>query len=107
MTRTLDALVDLAEPEIRELAAYVDSTEPTSPRLAGRVVAVLAFGPTSPSTSAWIAAASRLGAGVLRRDDFDPGADDFDVCAEAAKWADLFVLSHPLNGFARAGGEST
>jgi aspartate carbamoyltransferase catalytic subunit len=108
MTRTLDSLVDLSEAEIRALAAHAASSAPPAPLLAGRVVAVLVFGPTALAPSAWIAAASRLGAGVLRRDDFDLAhADEFEVCAEAARWADVLVVSHALDGFARALGEST
>jgi len=108
VTRTLDSLVDLSEADVRALAAHTASNGPTPPLLAGRVVAVLAFGPTALAPSAWIAAASRLGAGVLRRDDFDLAhADAFDVCAEAGRWADVLVVSHELNGFARAAGEST
>jgi aspartate carbamoyltransferase catalytic subunit len=108
MTRTLDSLVDLSDSEIRALAAHAASNAPPAPLLAGRVVAVLAFGPTALAPSAWIAAASRLGAGVLRRGDFDLAhADEFEVCAEAARWADVLVVSHALDGFSRALGEST
>lgn len=107
MTRTLDALAELSETDVRALAEYAGAGGPSTPSLAGRVVAVLPFGPTALPPSAWIAAASRLGAGVLRRDDFDnPHADEFDLCAEAARWADVLVVSHALNGFARAVGES-
>ena len=108
MTRTLDALAELSDADVRALAAHAGSDAPSTSTLARRVVAVLPFGPTALSPSAWIAAASRLGAGVLRRDDFDYAhADEFDVCAEAARWADVLVVSHAMNGFARAVGEST
>ena len=108
MTRTLDSLADLSAAEIRALAAHAASAAAPAQPLCGRVVAVLPLGPTALAPPAWIAAASRLGAGVLRRDDFDhAGLDEFEVCSEAARWADILVLSHPMNGFSRAIAEMT
>jgi aspartate carbamoyltransferase catalytic subunit len=104
----LDSLADLSAEEVRALAAYACGSGATERRLCGRVVAVLPLGPTALAPPAWIAAASRLGAGVLRRDDFDAAeSDDFDLCAEAARWADVLVVSHSTTGFARAAAEAT
>jgi hypothetical protein len=75
--------------------------------LEGRVVGVLAE--RGPEGSApWIAAAQRLGAGVLRQDDLGRGVrDPFETALEAARWADLLVVADPLAGFARAVAEIT
>jgi aspartate carbamoyltransferase catalytic subunit len=103
MTRSLDALAALDASDVLALARHVTAPATTSTPLAGKSVAVLPLGPGSLSPAAWIAAASRLGAGVVRRGDFDAtGADDFDLCVDAARWCDVLVVSHALTGFARA-----
>lgn len=108
MTRALETLLGLSGEEIRALAAYVGGEGPGKPRLAGRVAAVLPLGPTAVSPAAWMAAGYRLGAGVLRRDDFDAAhLDDFGLCEQAAAVADILVVSHAWNGFARAASEIT
>jgi hypothetical protein len=103
MTRTLAALAALEASEVLALARQVASAPPAGAPLAGMAVAVLPLGPGALPPAAWIAAASRLGAGVVRRDDFDPAPpDEFDLCVEAARWSDVLVVSHTLTGFARA-----
>jgi hypothetical protein len=108
LTAALDSLAGVSAAGVRALADYTAGSSSAARRLAGRVVAVLPLGPTALAPPAWIAAASRLGAGVLRRDDFDAAhLDDFDLCAEAGRWADVLVVSHALTGFARAVAETT
>jgi aspartate carbamoyltransferase catalytic subunit len=108
VTRTLDSLAGLSATDVRSLAAHAASPANSPRRLAGRVVAVLPLGPTAVAPPAWIAAASRLGAGILRRDDFDAAhLDDFELAAEAGRWADVLVVSHSLTGFARAVADIT
>jgi hypothetical protein len=103
MTRSLEALASLDGSEVLALARHVGSGPPAGAPLAGRAVAVLPLGPGALPPAAWIAAASRLGAGIVRRDDFDPAPpDEFDLCVEAARWAEVLVVSHTLTGFARA-----
>lgn len=108
MTRALDGLLGLSGDEVRALAAWVGGGASGRTKLAGRVAAVLPLGPTTVSPAAWMAAAYRLGAGVLRRDDFDAAhLDDFELCEQAASVADVLVVSHPWSGFARAAAEVT
>lgn len=103
MTRSLAALSALDASEVLALTRHVDAAPPAGAPLSGKSVAVLPLGPGALPPAAWIAAASRLGAGVVRRDDFDPSPpDEFDLCIEAARWADVLVVSHTLTGFARA-----
>lgn len=103
MSRSLHALLDLEDAEVRGL---LDDAPIRSSELSGAVVAVLTFGLTGAPAAAWIAAAGRLGATVLRLDDFG-AADPVDICDEAAAWADLLIVSHPLQGFSRVVGERT
>lgn len=109
--RSLFSLLELSGADVRRLAAGAsvrrggDARPAPAERrpLDGIVVAILPFAVSGESPAAWIAAAHRLGAGVVRRDDvLDPSADPFAVCTEAARWADLLVVSHPCSGFARA-----
>ncbi len=109
--RSLLTLIELSGADVRRLAAGAsvrrggDGRVPAPERrpLEGAVVAVLPFAASGESPAAWIAAAQRLGAGVLRREDvLDASADAFAVCTEAARWADLLVVSHTCSGFARA-----
>jgi hypothetical protein len=103
MTRSLAALGALDASEVLALARQVSSAPPAGAPLSGMSVAVLPLGPGALQPAAWIAAASRLGAGVVRRDDFDPAPpDEFDLCIQAARWSDVLVVSHTLTGFARA-----
>ena len=103
MTRSLDALSALDASEVLALARHVDAPASSGAPLAGKSVAVLALGPGALPPAAWIAAASRLGAGIVRRGDFDTtGIDEFDLCVDAARWCDVLVVSHALTGFARA-----
>lgn len=109
--RSLLSLLDLSGADVRRLASGAAprrggdarSAAPERRPLEGTVVAVLPFAASGESPAAWIAAAQRLGAGVLRREDvLDASADAFAVCTEAARWADLLVVSHTCSGFARA-----
>jgi len=101
--RGLTSLLDFSAEELRRILDWT-AEPPAAPRpLDGHVVAVLTMGPAPLPSAAWVSAASRLGASVLRLEDLDHGEDDaFALAAEAARWADLLVLSHPLTGFARA-----
>lgn len=101
--RAVSSLAAFSTPELERVLEWVDQPPAAAAPLVGRVVAVLPFGPTEPSAAAWIAAAGRLGATVVRADDLaaDP-ADGLSAVAEAARWADLLVVSHPDSGFARA-----
>ncbi len=125
MTRCISSLLDLTEAELRRLAAAAAGPGAYAPGaygqrahgegadgqpLAGRVVAVLTDGPVTLPPAAWIAAAGRLGATVLRQSDLvlaPSESDPLGFVREAARWADLLVVSHPWTGFARAAAEVT
>ncbi len=105
MSRALASLLDLTAQEVRGLAWSTRAGVPPDRPLEGRVVAVLPFARPALPAAAWLAVAQRLGAGVIRLADVSDivGADDeFAVCAAAARWADVLVTSHALQGFARA-----
>jgi hypothetical protein len=98
----------LLAPSTEELRRLIDFAReaPSARPLADRVVAVLPMGPITLAPAAWLAAAGRLGATVLRLEDLDPLPDDpFDTVLEAARWADLLVTSHSDQGFARAAAQ--
>jgi aspartate carbamoyltransferase catalytic subunit len=106
--RAVTSLAAFSAPELERVLDWTEQPPAQGAPLAGRVVAVLALGPTVPSPGAWIAAAGRLGATVLRTEDLDADPDDgFALTAEAARWADLLVVSHPDQGFARAVARTT
>jgi len=105
MTRAFTSLLDLTAQEVRGLAWATRAGMPPDRPLEGCVVAVLPFARTALPAAAWLSAAQRLGAGVIRLEDLSdiPDADDdFAICAEAARWADVLVTGHSLQGFARA-----
>ncbi len=107
MTRALSGLLGLRAADLRALAERVRGEPGTWTPLRGRIVAVLPFGPSALPPAAWLAAAQRLGAGVLRLDDVTSGATPppLSVAVEAARHADVLVTSHPALGFARAASE--
>lgn len=99
--RVLTSLLDVSGGDLRALAREA-LTPPPVRAMEGRVVAVLPFGPTAVAPAAFVAAAGRMGAAVIRRDDLEGVDEDPWVqCAEAARHADLLVTSHPDSGFAR------
>jgi aspartate carbamoyltransferase catalytic subunit len=105
---SVTSLLQLTSDELRRLARAASSPTPEVPPLARKVVAVLPFGPEDPPAAAWIAAATRLGAGVVRAADVAPAdTDPFVVAQTVARWADVLVVSHSHVGFARAVAEST
>ncbi|MCE9635958.1 MAG: hypothetical protein K8T90_09650 [Planctomycetes bacterium] len=109
--RSVTSLIHLTGDEVRALASSVTAPTPIVPPLARKVVAVLPFGVSDPPRAAWVAAAGRLGATVIRESDLaGPGessAEPLAVAADAARWADVLVTSHPLAGFARAVADLT
>lgn len=108
MSRSVTSLLDLGAEDVRALTARAAAAQRGPPRPRPEVVAVLPFGPRDEPPAAWIAAASRLGCGVLRADDCGyAGKDPFEIAVEAARWADLLVVSHPSVGFARAVADLT
>lgn len=108
MTRAIGSLLHLGADELRSLAGAVGAPTPSHPALERKVVAVLEFGPEDVPAAAWIAAAARLGATVVRSSDVGPAdADPFVTTAAAARWCDVLVVSHPNVGFARAVAETT
>jgi type III pantothenate kinase len=106
VSRSLFTLLDLGRDEIHALLDGVAVPARGAP-LAGKVVAVLPFAAGSLPRAAWVAVAGRLGATVLRAEDLPAGADDLETCRRAARWADLLVVTHPLQGFSRAVAEET
>lgn len=106
MTRSISSLLHLSGDEVRELAAAAATPTPSIAPLVRKVVAILSFGPEDPPPAAWIAAAVRLGAGVIRESDLGGERDDpIAAVADAGRWADVIVVSHPLTGFARVAAE--
>ncbi len=108
MSAALSSFLDLPRDAVEALAAAVLAPRTDAP-LAGRVVAVLDQGPTCLPPAAWVAGATRLGAGVIRSADLGgvESDDAFAAALEAARWADVLVTSHPDRGFAHAVGVST
>lgn len=112
MTRTIASLADLSGAEIRAAVGAVAEADsarrgalpaPSAASLAGRVVGVLSFVAPEHPAAPWIAAAGRLGATVIRRDDLsDATARPLAAVAEAGACCDALVTCHSLAGFARA-----
>lgn len=92
LSLTSEQLSGLVDPDGRARSAPADL----------HAVAVLDFAPTRLPRAAWIAAAARLGAGVVGSSDLPPGGDAWTCASEAAHWCERLVLSHPDAGFAAA-----